>query len=105
MARISKPTEFKKCSKCSLVKKYNVFRKKKDKLGWTDVNGEIRYSHCKKCESSSMRLRYKISPIPQMLSNSRIRAKTKGLEHNINGEYLKLIWPKSLNLWKSGNSF
>ncbi len=33
------------------------------------------YPCCKKCESISMKKRYEKNPIPQMLSNAKIRAK------------------------------
>ena len=84
----------KNCNKCGLVKNYKFFRKKNNKSGWKDIQGGLRYSYCKQCESDRMRLQYKIDPIPQMLSNSRIRAKKNSWEHNINTEYLRKIWPK-----------
>ena len=33
-------------------------------------------------------------PIPQMLSNSKIRAKNKGALHTITSKVLENIWPK-----------
>ena len=52
------------------------------------------YPHCKKCESISMKERYEKNPIPQMLSNAKIRAKQKNIDFNLTSEYLKKIFPK-----------
>ena len=41
-----------------------------------------------------MEERYKKNPIPQMLSNSKIRAKSKNVPHNITTKDIKDIWPK-----------
>ncbi len=40
-----------------------------------------------------------------MLSNSRIRAKRKGILHTINTKYLQLIWPKDNRCPVLGNLF
>ena len=86
--------EKKNCNRCNLIKHYSLFRKKNNLSGWKDIKGGIRYSYCKSCEANSMKERYKKSPIPQMLSNSRIRARIKGIPHNINSNDIKKIWPK-----------
>jgi hypothetical protein len=85
----------KNCNKCQVVKNYKLFRKKNNKSGWKDIDDGLRYSYCKQCEADRMRLRYKNDPIPQMLSNSRIRAKKKGILHNLSTDYLRQIWPKN----------
>lgn len=86
--------EEKKCNKCNYIKHYSFFRKKNNKSGWKDVNGSLRYSYCKICETDRMRDEYKRNPIPQMLSNSKIRAKNKNIPHNITTKDIKDVWPK-----------
>ena len=86
--------ENKKCNQCNSVKHYSLFRKKNNKSGWKDINGGLRYSYCKPCEADRMRERYIKNPIPQMLSNSKIRARKKGIPHTINTNDIKKIWPK-----------
>ncbi len=99
----SKIFTHKHCTNCRLLLHFSKFRKikplktgpfKGSIRGWRDSEGGRNYSNCYECEAKSFRKRYKISPIPQMLSNSKIRAKKKGILHNINGAYLKEIWPK-----------
>ena len=41
-----------------------------------------------------MKERYEKNPIPQMLSNAKIRAKQKSIDFNLTSEYLKKIFPK-----------
>ena len=89
--------ENKKCNQCNSVKHYSLFRKKNNKSGLKDINGGLRYSYCKPCkpcEAERMRERYIKNPIPQMLSNSKIRAGKKGIPHTINTNDIKKIWPK-----------
>jgi hypothetical protein len=52
------------------------------------------YPQCKICESSLMKVKYEQNPIPQMLSNAKIRAKQKGVDFNLTSKYLKKIFPK-----------
>ena len=70
------PKEFKTCNKCERNLKYDKFRLRKD-VGWTDITGKMRYTYCKECEKKRFKDAYKKNPIPQMLSNSKIRAKVK----------------------------
>ena len=63
-------------------------------IGWTDVNGGKRYNTCRKCEQKRSKNEYNKSPIPQMLSNSKIIALKRGIPHTINGAYLEKIWSK-----------
>ena len=51
------------------------------------------YPKCKSCESSLMQIKYGKNPIPQMLSNAKIRAKQKGFNFDLTYEYLKKIFP------------
>ena len=52
------------------------------------------YPQCKSCESSLMKVKYRQNPIPQMLSNAKIRAKQKSVDFNLTFEYLKKIFPQ-----------
>ena len=82
MARPTKFVEFKFCKSCHKELNYKNFRivkpltkgPNKDKLvAWTDIKGGKRFGKCKDCEVNRARDRYLDNPIPQMLSNSRIK--------------------------------
>jgi len=104
MGMKTKFVELKLCKTCNQNLNYKKFRKvnrltkgpnKGKYVGWTDINGGKRFSKCKSCEIDRARNRYSINPIPQMLSNSKIRAKIKGIAHNITASDLEEIWPKN----------
>jgi hypothetical protein len=44
-----------------------------------------------------MKERYEKNPIPQMLSNAKIRAKQKSIDFNLTSEYLKKSFQKTTN--------
>ena len=90
---MKKLREFKLCRKCNKEVSYTKFRERKD-TGWTDINNKLRYTYCRECEKKRFKEAYKKDPIPQMLSNSKIRAKAKNLAHNITTEDIKKVWPK-----------
>ena len=103
MARPTKFIEFKLCKSCNRDLNYKNFRivkplasgPNKGKLvAWTDIKGGKRFGRCKDCEVTRSRDRYLDNPIPQMLSNSRIRAQKKSIPHTIDASYLEKIWPK-----------
>ena len=82
MARPTKFVEFKICKSCHKELNYKNFRivkpltkgPSKGKLvAWTDIKGGKRFGKCKDCEVNRARDRYLDNPIPQMLSNSRIK--------------------------------
>ena len=114
MARPTKFVEFKFCKSCHKELNHKNFRivkpltkgQKKGKLvAWTDIKGGKRFGKCKDCEVNRARDRYLDNPIPQMLSNSRIRAKKKGIPHNIDTSYLEKIWPVENKCPVLGNKF
>jgi hypothetical protein len=103
MARPIKYLENRLCKKCNIIKNYSDYRKinplsngpdKGKTLGWTSVAKDNRYYMCKLCENLSMGNRYNNNPIPQMLSNAKIRAKNKNIPFEIDSFYLKEIFPK-----------
>ena len=49
---------------------------------------------CKNCESILMRSRYEKNPIPQMLSNAKIRAKQKNVDFNLTLNFFKKNFSK-----------
>ena len=59
------------CKKNLSNQKFRIIKRK---------NWEGFYPCCKKCESISMKERYEKNPIPQMLSNAKIRAKQKSID-------------------------
>ena len=114
MGRTVKFIKIKLCKSCNKNLNYKNFRivkpltkgPNKGKLvAWTDIQGGKRFNTCKDSEVNRARNRYSTNPIPQMLSNSRIRAKRKGILHTINTEYLELIWPKDNRCPVLGNLF
>jgi len=73
------------CKKKLSIEKFRTVSRK---------NWQGQYPQCKICESSLMKVKYKKNPIPQMLSNAKIRAKQKGVDFNLTSQYLKKIFPK-----------
>jgi hypothetical protein len=73
------------CKKKLSIEKFRTVSRK---------NWRGQYPQCKICESSIMKVKYKKNPIPQMLSNAKIRAKQKGVYFNLTSQYLKKIFPK-----------
>lgn len=63
------------------------------------------YPQCKNCESILMRIRYEKNPIPQMLSNAKIRAKQKNVDFNLTSNFLKKIFPKNNKCPVTGFNF
>ena len=78
----------KKCNKCNKVLTLNNFSKRISKK-WKGLRAV-----CRDCENLRMKNNYNNSPIPQILSNAKIRAKYKNIEFNIDTKYLKSIFPK-----------
>ena len=93
--------ETKLCNKCKEVKDYKQYRqikttsisKWKYLQGFRGSKKTLHYSICKKCESKDMERRYNLNPIPQMISNAKIRAKQKGVPFKLTATYIKSIWP------------
>ena len=103
MAAPTRYLENRLCKKCSITKNYSEYRKVKPlsngpskgkMIGWTSVVKDNRFYMCKSCEQLSMKARYTNNPIPQMLSNAKIRAREKNIPFEIDSSYLKEIFPK-----------
>ena len=73
------------CKRKLLKEKFRIIKRN----NWQGL-----YHQCKICESSLMKVKYEKNPIPQMLSNAKIRAKQKGVDFNLTSQYLKKIFPK-----------
>ena len=84
------------CKKKLSIEKFRTVSRK---------NWRGQYPRCKICESSLMKIKYKQNPIPQMLSNAKIRAKQKGVDFNLTSQYLKKIFPKDNKCPISGLNF
>ncbi len=94
--RKSKFKTEKLCNRCNTTKNSYEFRSIKTGIGgWQDDKGIHRRSWCRKCEIEEFRERYKKNPIPQIKSNAKIRAKSKGVPFNLTTNYLKSIYPKN----------
>ena len=92
------------CHYCKTVKHYSAYRKinlntyKGRKLhGFRRSEKTLHYSVCKSCESLKMKERYTKNPVPQMLSNAKIRAKKKGVPFKITAAHIRSIWPADNN--------
>lgn len=77
------------CTSCKKKLSKENFRKI-NRSNWQGL-----YPQCKSCENTLMQARYINNPIPQMLSNAKIRAKQKGVDFNLTSKYLKKIFPKN----------
>ena len=84
------------CKKKLSIEKFRTVSRK---------NWRGQYPQCKICESLLMKVKYKKNPIPQMLSNAKIRAKQKGVDFNLTSQYLKKIFPKDNKCPISGLNF
>ena len=92
MAKTTKFAEFKLCKLCNKELNYKKFRKvnplKKgpDKgkfIGWTDIKGGKRFTTCVQCEKDRFNKRYRVNPIPQLISGFRNRAKKQNVSFNL----------------------
>ena len=99
----AKYLEVRLCKTCNTTKNYKDYRETKPLkkgpckgmlVGWTDKVGKKRFNKCKSCEKKRAEKNYKKNPIPQMLSNSKIRAKEKQVPHTITTSDIEKVWPK-----------
>ena len=88
------------CHYCNTVKHHSLYRKinlnsyKGRKLhGFRGSEKTLHYPVCKSCEALKMKDRYTNNPVPQMLSNAKIRAKQKGVPFKITADDIRSIWP------------
>jgi hypothetical protein len=88
------------CHHCNIIKHHSLYRKinfntgKGRKLhGFRGSEKTLHYSVCKSCEALKMKERYTKNPVPQMLSNAKIRARQKGVPFSIKSEDIRSIWP------------
>ena len=77
------------CKRKLLKEKFRIIKRN----NWQGL-----YPQCKICESSLMKVKYEKNPIPQMLSNAKIRAKQKGVDFNLTSQYLKKFFLKTINV-------
>ena len=80
------------CKRKLLKEKFRIIKRN----NWQGL-----YPQCKICESSLMKVKYEKNPIPQMLSNAKIRAKQKGVDFNLTSQYLKKIFPNFMRAIKN----
>jgi acetyl-CoA carboxylase beta subunit len=78
----------KQCISCKKILNLSNFNKKIGKK-WQGLR-----SKCKDCSNLDMKKNYSKNPIPQILSNAKIRSKEKNIFFDIDTEYLKSIFPK-----------
>ena len=98
MARPIKYIENKYCKTCNEILNFKKFRKVKPLtkgpnkgkfVGWTDTEGNKRFSTCLNCEKDRFYKRYRSNPIPQLIYNYKKRAKLSGVPFDLKPEDVK----------------
>ena len=90
--------ENKLCKACEKILHFKSFRKiKANKTGpnkgrfqgWTDSEGGKRFTTCAQCEKDRFNKRYRVNPIPQLISGFRNRAKKQNVPFNLTVDDMK----------------
>ena len=90
--------EKKLCKACEKILHFKSFRKiKANKTGpnkgrfqgWTDSEGGKRFTTCSQCEKDRFNKRYRVNPIPQLISGFRNRAKKQNVPFNLTVDDMK----------------
>ena len=90
--------ENKLCKACEKILHFKSFRKiKANKTGpnkgrfqeWTDSEGGKRFTICAQCEKDRFNKRYRVYPIPQLISGFRNRAKKQNVPFNLTVDDMK----------------
>ena len=90
--------ENKLCKACEKILHFKSFRKiKANKTGpnkgrfqgWTDSEGGKRFTTCSQCEKDRFNKRYRVNPIPQLISGFRNRAKKQNVPFNLTVDDMK----------------
>ena len=90
--------ENKLCKACEKILHFKSFRKiKANKTGpnkgrfqgWTDSEGGKRFTTCSQCEKDQFNKRYRVNPIPQLISGFRNRAKKQNVPFNLTVDDMK----------------
>ncbi len=90
--------ENKLCKACEKILHFKSFRKiKANKTGpnkgrfqgWTDSEGGKRFTTCAQCEKDLFNKRYRVNPIPQLISGFRNRAKKQNVPFNLTVDDMK----------------
>ena len=98
MAMTTKFIENKLCKACEKILHFKSFRKiKANKTGpnkgrfqgWTDSEGGKRFTTCSQCEKDRFNKRYRVNPIPQLISGFRNRAKKQNVPFNLTVDDMK----------------
>ena len=98
MAMTTKFIENKLCKACEKILHFKNFRKikanktgpnKERFQGWTDSEGGKRFTTCTKCEKDRFNKRYRVNPIPQLISGFRNRAKKQSVPFNLTIDDMK----------------
>ena len=90
--------ENKLCKACEKILHFKSFRKikanktgpnKRRFQGWTDSEGGKRFTTCSQCEKDRFNKRYRVNPIPQLISGFRNRAKKQNVPFNLTVDDMK----------------
>jgi len=104
MSRPTKHIEIKNCNKCKQNINFRKFRKvnplskgpnKGKKIGWTDINGETRFSICKSCENINFMKRYRKNPYHQLFHNFKKRSSLAKVPFELTKDEMREIFEKS----------
>ena len=90
--------ENKLCKACEKILHFKSFRKiKANKTGpnkgkfqgWMDSEGGKSFTTCAQCEKDQFNKRYRVNPIPQLISGFRNRAKKQNVPFNLTVDDMK----------------
>ena len=107
MARLTKYVEVKLYNSCRLNVNYKKFRlikpltkgpNKGKLIGWTDINGDTRFSRCKVCEKNKANKKYRLNPIPQLIFAFKKRAKRQKVPFDLTIEDISNLLKNAGNI-------
>jgi len=100
----AKYLKIKNCNKCKIDKNYKDYRKinalktgprKGQYIGWTDIDGNKRFSICTICENSGFMKRYRKNPYHQLFHNFKKRASFAKVPFELSKEDMREIFENS----------
>ena len=67
-------------------------------VGWTDINGDTRFSRCKVCEKNKANKKYRLNPIPQLIFAFKKSDKTQKVPFDLTVEDIRDLLKNSGNI-------
>ena len=107
MTKHTKYVEVKLCNSWRININYRKFRlvkpltkgpNKGKLIGWTDINGDTRFSWCKDWEKNKANKKYRLNPIPQLIFAFKKRAKTQKVPFDLTVEDIRDLLKNAGNI-------